>query len=108
MFSALHVASFKGHLSIVEMLVAFDATIIDWANKYGRTALLTASASCKTDVVKFLLDNNAAITEDYDSLNCLDWSIVKNDKQSAMMMMCHDRWEEVRIACLQSRDFLAK
>ena len=97
MFSALHIASFKGHLSIVEMLIAFDNSIIDWVNKYGRTALLTASSSCKTDVVKFLLDSNAAITEDYECLNCLDWSIVKNDKKSAMMMMCHDRWKDVRI-----------
>ena len=96
MFTALHIASFKGHLSIVEMLVAFDNSIIDWVNKYGHTALLTASSSCKADVVKFLLDNNAAITEDYEYLNCLDWSVEKNDEKSAMMMMCHDRWKDVR------------
>ena len=97
MFSALHIASSKGHLSIVEMLIAFDNSIIDWTNKYGHTALLTASFSCKTDVVKFLLDSNAAITEDYEFFNCLDWSIMNNDKKSAMMMMCHDKWKEVRI-----------
>ena len=96
MFSALHIASSKGHLSIVEMLVAFNKNIIDWENKYGRTALLTAASTCKTDVVKFLLDNNAAIAEDYEFFNCLDWSIIKNDKQSAMVMMNHDRWKEVR------------
>jgi ankyrin repeat protein len=96
MFSPLHIAASKGHLSIVEMLVAFDKNIIDWRNKYRRTALLTAASSCKTDVVKFLLDENAAIIEDYEFLNCLDWSLVKNDKKSAMMMMCHDRWKEVR------------
>ena len=97
MFSALHIASVKGHLSIVEMLVEFDKDIIDCVNKYGRTALLTASSTSKTDVVKFLLDNNAAITADYELFNCLDWSIVNNDEKSAMMMMCHDRWKEVRI-----------
>ncbi|CAB4008909.1 transient receptor potential cation channel subfamily A member 1-like, partial [Paramuricea clavata] len=97
MFSPLHIAASKGHLSIVEMVVAFDNNIIDWPNKYRRTALLTAASSCKTDVVKFLLDKNAAITEDYEFLNCLDWSLVKNDKQSAMMMMCHDRWKEIMI-----------
>ena len=96
MFSALHIASSKGHLSIVEILVAFDKSIIDWKNKYGRTALLTAASTCKTDIVKFLLDNNAAITEDYEIFNCLDWSIIRNDKQSAMVMMNHDRWIEVR------------
>ena len=95
MFSPLHIASCKGHLSIIEMLVAFDKSIIDWPNKYKRTALLSAASMCKTDVVKFLLDNKAAITEDYEFLNCLDWSMIQNDEQSAMMMMCHDRWKEV-------------
>ena len=95
MFSPLHIASRKGHLSVIEMLVAFDKSIIDWPNKYGRTALLTAASTCKTDVVKFLLDNNAAITEDYEFFNCLDWSMIKNDKQSAMMMICHQRWKKV-------------
>ena len=95
LFSPLHIASCKGHLSIIEMLVAFDKSIIDWQNKYGCTALLTAASMCKTDVVKFLLDNKAAITEDYEIRNCLDLSMIRNDKQSAMMMMCHDRWKEV-------------
>ena len=76
--------------------MAFDKNIIDCKNKYGRTALLTAASTCKTDVVKFLLDNNAEITEDHEFFNCLDWSIIKNDKQSAMMMMNHDRWKQVR------------
>lgn len=97
MFSPLHIASFKGHLNIVEMLVAFNKDIVQWENKYRRTALLTAASTCKTDVVKFLLDNNAAVTEDHDFFNCLDWSIIKNDKQTAMMMMCHDRWKEVSL-----------
>ena len=97
MFSPLHIASFKGHLSIVETLVAFRKDIVEWENKYRRTALLTAASTCKTDVVKFLLDNNAAVTEDHDFFNCLDWAIIKNDKQTAMMMMCHDRWKEVSL-----------
>ncbi|XP_028413558.1 transient receptor potential cation channel subfamily A member 1-like [Dendronephthya gigantea] len=95
MFTALHIASCKGHLTIVEMLATFNKSIIDWPNKYGRTALLCAAKSCKTDVVKYLLDSNAAITEDYELYNCLDWSMIKNDKQSAMVMMSHDRWKEV-------------
>ena len=95
LFSPLHIAAHKGHLPIVEVLVAFDRNIIDWDNKYGRTALLTAASSCKTDVVKYLLDCNAQITEDYEFYNCLDWSLIKNDKQTAMMIMCHDRWKEV-------------
>lgn len=99
MFTALHIASNKGHLTIVEMLVTFNKNIIDWPNKYGRTPLLSAASSCKTDVVKYLLDSNAAITEDYEFFNCLDWSMIKNDKQSAMVMMSHDRWKEVSL-CL--------
>ena len=76
--------------------MAFDKNIIDCENKYSRTPLLTAALTCKTDIVKFLLDNNAKITEDHDFFNCLDWSIIKNDKQSAMVMMNHERWKEVR------------
>ena len=103
MFSPLHIASFKGHLSIVEVLVAFNKNIVEWENKYRRTALLTAASTCKTDVVKFLLDSNAAITKDHDFFNCLDWSILKNDKQTAMMMMCHDKWKEVSLGTLVNK-----
>ena len=94
--SALHIAAYKGHLDVVESLVAFDRNIIDWKNKYGRTALIAAASTGKTDVVKFLLENGAEINEDYEFLNCLDWSLIKNDKDTAMVMMRHSRWKQVR------------
>lgn len=95
MYTALHIAAHKGHLEVVELLVAFNRRIIDWKNKYGRTALTAAASTGKTDVVKFLLENGAAITEDHEFLNCLDWCLIKNDKETAMTMMLHHRWAEV-------------
>lgn len=95
LFSPLHIAAFKGHLNIVELLVMFKPSMIDWENKYKRTALLTAAVKGKADVVKYLLDSLAAITEDYEFFNCLDWAIINDDTKSAMVMMCHDRWKEV-------------
>ncbi|XP_046848108.1 transient receptor potential cation channel subfamily A member 1-like [Xenia sp. Carnegie-2017] len=63
MFSPLHIAAFKGHLNIVELLVMFKPSMIDWENKYKRTALLTAAVKGKADVVKYLLDSMAKITK---------------------------------------------
>ena len=95
MYSALHIAAHNGHLDVVELLMAVDQNIIDWKNKYGRTALIAAASTGKTDVVKFLLENGAEITKDYESFNCLDWCCIKNDKDTAMSMMLHSRWNEV-------------
>ncbi|XP_046848681.1 transient receptor potential cation channel subfamily A member 1-like isoform X1 [Xenia sp. Carnegie-2017] len=95
LFSPLHIAAFKGHLNIVELLVMFKPSMIDWENKYKRTALLTAAVKGKADVVKYLLDSMVAITEDYEFFNCLDWAIINDDTKSAMVMMCHDRWKEI-------------
>ncbi|XP_046848686.1 transient receptor potential cation channel subfamily A member 1-like [Xenia sp. Carnegie-2017] len=95
LFSPLHIAASKGHLTIVELLVMFKPSMINWKNKYKRTALLTAAEKGKADVVKYLLDNMAAITEDYELFNCLDWAIINGDTKSAMVMMCHDKWKEI-------------
>ena len=95
MYSALHIAAHKGHLQVVQLLLEFNRSIINWENKYRRTALIAAATTGKSNVVKFLLENDAAITEDYEFFNCLDWCLIKNDKDTAMTMMCHARWKEV-------------
>ena len=103
MYSALHIAADKGHLDVVQLLIATKSKIINWENKYKRTALISAASTGKSDVVKFLLESGAAITKDYEFFNCLDWSLVRNYKETAMTIMCHSRWKEVIIQCFLSQ-----
>lgn len=79
------------------MLIAFNRNTIDQKNKHGRTPLIAATTTGKTEVVKFLLENGASITEDYGLLNCLDWCLIKNDKDTAMVMMLDTRWNKVSL-----------
>lgn len=69
--------------------------MIDLENDDKRTALLEAAFNKKADVVKYLLDKEAAITTDKNSCNCLDLAITNGDKDSAMVMIYHNRWKEV-------------
>ncbi|XP_046848111.1 LOW QUALITY PROTEIN: transient receptor potential cation channel subfamily A member 1-like [Xenia sp. Carnegie-2017] len=91
----LHIAAQYGHLNIIKLLLEHKSSIIDLKNTDQRTALLEAACNGKADVVKYLLDNKAAITKDREFFNCLDWTIIKGDEDSAMVMMCHERWKEI-------------
>ena len=69
--------------------------MIDCENNNKRTALLEAASHGKIDVVKYLLDEKADITQDKESFGCLDHAILNGDKDNAIAMVCHDICVEV-------------
>lgn len=58
--TALHVASFRNNLVIVEKLLEHGADI-NVQDKYGATPLITATIEGHTEVVKYLVQSNADI-----------------------------------------------
>jgi ankyrin repeat protein len=57
--SALFDAIEKGHLSIVEMLLNHDNGLLEIADSYGRTSLLTAIFKRQVEIAHLLLDRGA-------------------------------------------------
>ncbi|XP_046848679.1 transient receptor potential cation channel subfamily A member 1-like isoform X2 [Xenia sp. Carnegie-2017] len=91
----LHIAAQHGQLDIVKLLVEHKRSMIDRENDKKRTALLEAASHGKINVVKYLLDEEAAITKDGELFGCLDYAILNGDKDNAIAMVCHDKWDEI-------------
>ena len=60
-WSAMFAAVEEGHLSIVEMLLNHDHDLLEIADGYGQTPLVSAANRGRVDVVRFLLDRGANI-----------------------------------------------
>ncbi|XP_046842360.1 transient receptor potential cation channel subfamily A member 1-like [Xenia sp. Carnegie-2017] len=96
----LHIAACHGHLETVKLLLKHKPSLINHKDKDGETPLFKACSNGKTDVVKFLLDNKADISNgnkvtSKDYVSYFDAMISNGNKDTAMAMMCHERWKEI-------------
>jgi serine/threonine-protein phosphatase 6 regulatory ankyrin repeat subunit B len=65
-YTALMLASIKGHKEIVKMLLAKEDIDINQTGDGGSTALMCASAQRNQEIVKMLLEHPDIIIEPYD------------------------------------------
>ena len=73
-WTPLCIASYKGHLEIVQLLL-LNGAAIDKTNNYGYTPLSVASSWGHLEVVKVLLKYNANLhIKDNDGKTALDWT----------------------------------
>ncbi len=61
-FTALIIASLRGHTEVVRRLLAVDDINVNTQDGWGETALILASARGRTEIVRMLLDAGADIT----------------------------------------------